>query len=43
MVELNDHPGLEKSARGPKKLHGVSLHKPHGIIELGSAAKARRS
>ena len=34
MVELDDHLGVEKFARGHKSLQGVPLHKPHGIIEL---------
>ena len=40
MVELNDRPGVEKLARGHKKLKGVPLHKPHGIYELGIGNKS---
>ena len=34
MVELDDHLGVEVSARGHKRLQGVLLHKPHGISKL---------
>ena len=40
MVELNNHPGVEKPARGHKRLQGVPLHKPHGIFELGIGSKS---
>ena len=40
MVELNDHSGVEKSARGHKRLQGVPLHKPHGIYELRIGSKS---
>ena len=40
MVELNDHPGVEKLVRGHKRLQGVPLHKPHGISELGIGSKS---
>ena len=40
MVELNDHPGVEKPVRGHKRLQGVPLHKPHGISELGIGSKS---
>ena len=39
MVELDDHPGVEESARGHKRLQGVPLHKPHRIFELGIGSK----
>ena len=41
VIELNDHPGIEKSARGHERLQGVPLHKPHGISELGKGDKIR--
>ena len=40
MVELNDHPRVEKSAQGYKRLQGVPLYKHHGITELGIGSKS---
>ena len=40
MVELNDHPGVEKPVQGYKRLKGVLLHKPHGIFKLGIGSKS---
>ena len=40
MVELNDHPGVEKPVQGYKRLKGVPLHKPHGISKLGIGSKS---
>ena len=39
VVELDDHPGVEESSRGHKRLQGVPLHKPHRISELGIGSK----
>ena len=41
MIELNDHSGVEKPARGHERLQGVPLHKPHGILELGKGGCSR--
>ena len=40
MVELNDHPRVEKLVRGHKRIQGVLLHKPHGISKLGIGGKS---
>ena len=42
MIELNDHPGVEKLARGHKRLQGVPLHKPHRLSELRIIRKSRK-
>ena len=42
MVDLNDHPRVEKPARGHKRLQGVPMHKPHGISELGIGSKSSK-
>ena len=39
MVELDDHPGVEESAWGDKRLQGVPLQKPHRTYELGIGSK----
>ena len=41
MVELNDHSGVEKPAKGHERLQGVPLHKPYGILELGKGGCSR--
>ena len=40
MVELNDHPGVEEPTWGHKRLQGVPLHMPQGILELGICNKS---
>ena len=40
VIELNDHPGVEKPTRGHKRLQGVPLHKPHGISQLRICSKS---
>ena len=40
MVELHDHPRVEKPGQGHKRLQGVPLHKPHGISELRIGSKS---
>ena len=42
MVELDDHPGVEESARDHKSLQGVPLHKPHGISKLENGSEGWR-
>ena len=39
VIELNDHPRVEKPARGHERLQGLPLHKPHGISELEKGGK----
>ena len=39
VIELNDHPWIEKPVRGHERLQGVSLHKPHGISEFRKGGK----
>ena len=41
LIELNDHPRVEESARGHERLQVVPLHKPHGISKLGKGGKIR--
>ena len=41
VIELNDHPGVEKLARCHERLQGVLLHKPHAISELRKGGKIR--
>ena len=41
VVEINDHSGIEKLARGHERLQGVPLHKPHGISKLGKGSCSR--
>ena len=41
VIELNDHPGIEKLVRGHERLQGVPLHKPHGIYGLEKEGKIR--
>ena len=40
VIELNDHPRIEKLLRGHERLQGVPLHKSHGISKLGKATKS---
>ena len=34
MVELDDHPGIEKPVWGHKCLKGVPLHQPHRVFDI---------
>ena len=42
MVELDDHPGVEKPAWGHKWLQGVPQHQSHRVYELWIFRKGRK-
>ena len=40
LIKLDDHTGVEKSAWSHERLQGVSVHKPHGVFDLGKGSKS---
>ena len=41
LIELNDHPRVEKSAWSNERLQGVPVHKPYGVSKLEKGEKSR--
>ena len=40
LIKLDDHAGVEKPGRSHERLHGVLLHKLHGVFKLGKGSES---